>query len=307
MMGKNLIVAGFTAGEQSAYREGNMLNLSPHGPLGRLAHLAAAAADVLPDGLYLPVKNALRQRACTQPPPVDLCSLLDDIAARTANGTGWCVKTILPESADSRFIACASSFSGPIVDIGCGWGEQTLALLQAGAQVIAIDPSARHLNSLSKKVPGDLRHYLQLIEGEFPHIDIADGTASAILAARVGHFWNGEELELAVAKMFEILASGGQVCFIETWPFWRALHAFASEYERRLQQADMWPGLMDMHHYAQSWVNQGVVPARMHYLTADILERTLLKQGFIIRRKSRQFVTELPEMEVACELIAEKP
>jgi ubiquinone/menaquinone biosynthesis C-methylase UbiE len=255
-------------------------------------------------GTTLPRSNAGLARKA---PPVDLCSLLDQIARRTANGKGWAVHTLLPDSEDSRFVQHVASLSRPVVDIGCGWGTHTKAFLEAGAQVIAIDPAAEHLNSLLADVPHNLASKLQVIQGEFPEVQIADGVADAIFAARVAHFWDGSVLQQAIGKMFDILASGGQVCMIETWPFWCALARFAPEYSRRLASGQRWPGELDMSEFEPGWVANGVVPSLMHYLTADALEEAFIYGGFKIRRKTRQHIADLPNVEVGCALIAEKP
>jgi SAM-dependent methyltransferase len=173
--------------------------------------------------------------------------------------------------------------------------------------VIAIDPAAEHLTSLQAEIPVHLAGNLRLIQGEFPDVQIEDGAAGGILAARVAHFWDGAVLQQAVRKMFNVLAPGGQVCIVETWPFWRALHEFAPEYSRRLASGQRWPGELDISIYEPDWVDDGVVPSLMHYLTADILEETLVYCGFKIKRKTRQHISDLPNLEVGCALIAEKP
>jgi SAM-dependent methyltransferase len=64
------------------------------------------------------------------------------------------------------------SMPGTAVDLGCGSGLDTLALLQRGWRVLAIDSEAQALVWLDKIVPNEVRDRLEVRQAMFETIDL---------------------------------------------------------------------------------------------------------------------------------------
>jgi SAM-dependent methyltransferase len=65
------------------------------------------------------------------------------------------------------------SMPGTAVDLGCGSGLDTLALLRQGWRVLAIDSEAQALVWLDKIVPNEVRDRLEVRQAMFETIDLA--------------------------------------------------------------------------------------------------------------------------------------
>jgi SAM-dependent methyltransferase len=142
-----------------------------------------------------------------------------------------------------------------IVDLGCGTGAGTFALLQRfpEARVIAVDASARHLERLREKaskrgVEGRVRTVqADLDAGDWPGLgapDLVWASASMHHMARPDH---------ALAKVHQLLAPGGLFAVVELDGFPRFLPAGAPE-DR--------PGLEERAHAATDGFHAEHVPHR---------------------------------------------
>jgi tRNA (uracil-5-)-methyltransferase TRM9 len=98
------------------------------------------------------------------------------------------------------------------VEVGCGTGRMTLALLRAGMNVIAVDRSLESLRVLAAKPlpegPGDLL----LVQGDASRLPLRSGWAEHLLSAQMLEHLPTEEVRgQAIAEMARVLEGGGRL------------------------------------------------------------------------------------------------
>ena len=117
----------------------------------------------------------------------------------TLNNTGWMTESL--DEVSQSFVAYAGSISAEVLDIGCAYGIATLAALDQGARVCASDMEPQHLDILCQRIPADARSRFRCVAGALPRIDFPKQSFGAIIASRVLHFLNGNDVEASVRKM----------------------------------------------------------------------------------------------------------
>jgi SAM-dependent methyltransferase len=118
--------------------------------------------------------------------------------------------TILPACSQS-FVEFAALAGGEVMDMGCAYGVATVAALEQGARVLAVDIEEQHLTILSSAVAPGLRGRLTTRCGALPGMDFAVGRFSAIHAARILHFLAPQAFRESIRKMAQWLAPGGKL------------------------------------------------------------------------------------------------
>jgi SAM-dependent methyltransferase len=100
-----------------------------------------------------------------------------------------------------------------IVDIGCGFGVNTLRALEKGSNVIALDLEPRNLAVLLALVPKKQLKRLHISLAAFPKDsdDLVDDSASAVLLSHVAHYFTPSEEEEALQKIYKLLQPGGKL------------------------------------------------------------------------------------------------
>lgn len=93
--------------------------------------------------------------------------------------------------------------AGPVVDLGAGTGELTRALVDAGFDVVAVDPSAEMLAVLAERVP---EAEARIGAGE--RIPVADAGAALVVAAQA---WHWVDPAVAVPQVARVLQPGGRL------------------------------------------------------------------------------------------------
>lgn len=171
----------------------------------------------------------------------------------TLNGTG-AMTTVLP-ACSQLFVEAAATAEGPVMDMGCAYGVATVAALEQGAQVLAVDIEEQHLRILSAGVAPQLRARLSTQAGALPGIDFAPGSFQAIHAARILHFLPPQAFRESIRKMAQWLAPGGRLFLICDSPYFPHWAARVDEYERLSAQGEEWPGyIADIAGYFRSRV-----------------------------------------------------
>ena len=92
-------------------------------------------------------------------------------------------------------------------DIGAGTGFMTEGLVQAGARVIAVDPSGSMLSELKRKFGDGAAVRLRLMEGD--RLPIADNRVDGVFANMMLH--HAEAPSEAILEMKRILKPGGRL------------------------------------------------------------------------------------------------
>ena len=199
-------------------------------------------------------------------------------AVPTMNGRGFMLQSLDPYS--QSFVAFAARCDAPVLDIGCAYGIATLAALAEGAHVCACDMEASHLEVLRDKVPEQDRARLTTQVGHLPDADFPDNSFGAILASRVIHFLDGDEVERAVRKMAAWLVPGGHLFLVVDTPYMPSWSASVPTYERLKREGDKWPGFLpDFSLYASVVADPESYPEFMNPMDPDILARVCEESG----------------------------
>jgi SAM-dependent methyltransferase len=88
-----------------------------------------------------------------------------------------------------------------VADVGAGTGKLTRALVDAGAQVVAVDPDAAMLETLRSAVPG-----VPTFAGTGEHLPLPDAGVDAVV---FGQAWHWVDPVAASAEVGRALRSGG--------------------------------------------------------------------------------------------------
>ncbi|MGE7955636.1 beta-ketoacyl synthase N-terminal-like domain-containing protein [Pseudomonas sp. NPDC089530] len=158
----------------------------------------------------------------------------------TLNGTG-AMTTVLP-ACSQLFVEFAATAAGEVMDMGCAYGVATIAALEQGARVLAVDIEEQHLTILAGNVAPALRGRLSTQAGALPDMDFAPGRFQAIHAARVLHFLAPQAFRESIRKMAQWLAPGGRLFLTCDSPYFPHWAARVDEYERLNAQGEEWPG-----------------------------------------------------------------
>lgn len=199
----------------------------------------------------------------------------------TLNKTGWMTESLDPYSAD--FAAYAGSMDDEVLDIGCAYGVATLQALASGGRVCACDMEPEHLKILDQRVPHDARDRYRSLPGALPGVNFPGRSFGAVLASRVIHFLDGQQIEATVAKMHDWLKPGGRLYLVADTPYTGPWYIHADRYESRKAAGDPWPGYVDDY---PALLPQGTDPAGhpefINPLDPDILARVCAAAGFDI-------------------------
>lgn len=110
-----------------------------------------------------------------------------------------------------KFIIWAQETGAPSLDVGCGDGIATLALLARGGHVVAVDSDAAALHRLVEHAPTEQCRRLRVRLGKLPSLDFKAANFAAIHAARVLHFLDPVEVEYSLRKFYRWLYPEGRL------------------------------------------------------------------------------------------------
>ena len=105
---------------------------------------------------------------------------------------------------DSIIQACST----PVLDLGCGFGNDTLTLMQKGKQVIACDQSENALSNLRRNLPDVYEtKRVNMLEG----LPFADDTFEIVIADLCLHYFNKADTLRILDGIQRVLMSGGHL------------------------------------------------------------------------------------------------
>lgn len=190
-----------------------------------------------------------------------------------------------------KFIEYATSLvksNGRVLEIGAAFGAASLPILAKGVTVFCNDIEPQNLAVIRKRylqhnnkqdyVTGDSEKLI-LVPGAFPDelLALPKESFDAILVCRVLHFFTGDKIEQALKKMANLLKSGGKLFIVCETPFLKNWQRFVPEYEKRVAKKIEWPGEITNPSEFESSGRSASLPTFVHWITKDILDRSLLR------------------------------
>lgn len=224
-----------------------------------------------------------------------------DIAMPTEDEkTGQFLKTHNPsggftttpcDPVSQKFIEYAAN-GNTILEVGAAFGAATLQALAKGATVFCndIEPNnlavvrkryLKKINSEKTLVTGDTAK-LVLVPGAFPDelAGLPKNFFDAILICRVLHFFSGNKIEQSLQQLSQHLKPGGKLFVVCETPFLKNWQQFIPEYELRVKNGLKWPGEISNSVKFESSGRVSSLPTFVHWITKEILERSLAQSKF---------------------------
>ncbi len=159
----------------------------------------------------------------------------------------------------------AEKASESVLEFGSGTGNLTLALVQRGKTVVAIEPSEDMREVAQEKAA--LKH-VTFIDGDMETFPVLSESFDSIVSSYVFHHLNEEEKQRAIAKYATMLPVGGKVIFGDTM-FLSLDHKAAT-----IQQA-----------HQQGYIRLSEDLEREYYPLIPDIDRYFRHHGFHIRFK----------------------
>jgi putative AdoMet-dependent methyltransferase len=98
-----------------------------------------------------------------------------------------------------------------ILEIGVGTGNLTRLLLDAGYDVVGVEPSAQMRQRAAAKLPT-----LTLFEGHFLQLPAADHSMEGVVSTYAFHHLTDSEKKEALARLYQIVKKDGKLVFADT-------------------------------------------------------------------------------------------
>jgi len=133
------------------------------------------------------------------------------------------------ELIDAACLAGRLGAGDRVVEVGCGTGLLTSALLARGLSVEAVDPGANMIRVAARRVGEGEEVHVRFHHGRFEEVSLADAAFAAVFSATAFHWI---EPEVGWARAAGLLAPGGVLALLQhcdmwdasTVDDWRALH-----------------------------------------------------------------------------------
>ena len=119
-----------------------------------------------------------------------------------------------PQPAIAR-VAAAGGFAGPVLDAGCGTGENTLLLASMGLSVLGVDVAETAL-AMARRKATERGLAAEFATADAFHLDRLGRTFRTVLDCGLFHTFNAEEQPGYVASLASVIERGGTLyvlCF----------------------------------------------------------------------------------------------
>lgn len=196
-----------------------------------------------------------------------------------------------------KFIELAASTTktgGQVLEIGAAFGAATLQALFKGATVYCNDIEPQNLAVVKSRYMKEMKlnknstsgdhDKLILLPGAFPEElnGLPESSFDAILICRVLHFFSGKKIEKSLSLIQKLLKPGGKFFVVCETPFLKNWQKFTFEHEKRLKAGVEWPGEITNPADFESSGRASTLPSFVHWISKEILEKTLKKAGFFV-------------------------
>jgi SAM-dependent methyltransferase len=183
-----------------------------------------------------------------------------------------------------EFVIWSRTSERPCLDVGCGNGIASTAVLARGGHIVAVDPDSRALEELTGRTPTEQRPRLKVRLGHLPALDFEDAHFGAVHVARVLHLLDTYDLQQSLRKFFRWTYPAGKLFISTLTPGGRFWKPYEAEYARRMREEAQWPGyIAEMTRYFPNWDGDG---APIHLLDERVLRRELEAAGFTLEASS---------------------
>ena len=117
-------------------------------------------------------------------------------------------ETIIVDDWLERFDTVIENTQKPILDLGCGGGNDTLYLITKGKQVISCDQSENAIRNIIKNFPEvkEARCF-NMLDG----IPFEDNSFDVVIADLCLHYFNDEDTKRIISDIHRILTPGGHL------------------------------------------------------------------------------------------------
>ena len=201
----------------------------------------------------------------------------------TLNKRGFMLAELDPFS--EAFATQAGKGNGWALDMGCAYGIASLAALEHGAAVHAVDMDAGHIEILVNEAGPAVRDRLRTSVAALPNVDFPRQAFATILCSRMLHFLSPEDAQLSVRKLSLWLEPGGRLFLTADTPYTPMWARRAPIYEANKAGGDPWPGYIeDFRAFIPPHVDPAGHPEFLNPLDPDILARLCRGNGLIVER-----------------------
>lgn len=174
-----------------------------------------------------------------------------------------------------------------VLDLGAGTGKLTAALVAAGLDVVAVDPSPRMLARLTAALPA-----VRTRVGTAEATGVADGAVDAVTVAAAFHWFDRPAADAEIAR---VLRPGGRVALF--WNHRDPGDPTAAAFDRAAREADYRPAPHDEDvELDRRWFG----PTERHEFANPV---RVTGQRLVEMVASRSYVIDLPDAEHAALLL----
>jgi SAM-dependent methyltransferase len=204
-----------------------------------------------------------------------------------------------------KFAIYARAVATETLDIGCGDGLATAAVIERGGRVVAVDPDGALIARVGARIPGERHARLTTQIGSLPTVDFEDGRFAAIHAAHVFQVLSGQEILRSLEKMRRWLRPGGKLFVSAIEPGGVRWQPVVDYFESREAGGIRWPGFIpDVRRFLVD--GAPLIPAFIHLLNSQVLRRELTSAGFRVEEVTR-YVLPWDTEQTCCAVVASRP
>lgn len=171
---------------------------------------------------------------------------MDNKLVPTVNQMGW-MATSVGDPYTREFIEYAKTAAQPVMEIGAAYGVAATPILRNGGRIIVNDLEPYHLQVLQEQTPDELRGQLHTLPGScIDEISLAEASVSAILCARVFHFFDSATIAACLARFHRWLEPGGKLFIVADSVFHGMNQPIYSEFLARKAAGHPTPGWVSL-------------------------------------------------------------
>ncbi len=206
----------------------------------------------------------------------------------TLNNMGWMAANV-GDPYTREFIDYAANATLPVMEVGAAYGVAATSVLNNGGRIIVNDLEPHHLHVLYKQTPEPLRENIQLLPGScIDGFDLETESVSAILCARVFHFFDSATIATCLARFHRWLKPGGKLFIVADSIFHGMNQSIYPEFLARKSAGHPTPGWVSLHHNPRLDAQENkkelyqAMPEYFNFIDIETLSSLFNVAGFIV-------------------------